>query len=115
MFNFFLGKMKKKLLLMLVLICSIALSIKSYRYANNSSLLISGNIEALSDDDLYEIVCGRDEGLCWAGEEYTVLGIEKWRCPYWTGSMTSQCKNGVRTGSTDYVEWYLWAKDKGII
>ena len=100
---------------MLVLICSVALSIKSYRYANNTSLLISENIEALSDDEIYEIVCGRDEGLCWAGEEYTTLGILRWRCPYWTGSMTSYCKASEREVSWDYAEWLIWAKNEGII
>lgn len=102
--------MKKKIVLSFVLVCSLVLSIISYKSVCSASLLASDNVEALSCDVDYEyylpavnITCGQYEGLCWAldNEWYDDPGIVG-KCTVFTGDMADWCKGFSYIRDEDY-------------
>lgn len=106
----------KKVLISIVMACSVVLSVFSYRTATNTFKLISGNIEALSDDEEEpEIVCGRNEGLCWAGVEESTYGKYRWDCYYWTGYTFTTCKHNQAEFNWSVDFWITFAQNNGLI
>jgi hypothetical protein len=85
--------MKKKVLVTAVLV-SVMFTAKSF-LSTNQALLVSDNIEAISEEtyeggDLpeVEITCGKKYGPCWDGYERPFLG---WKCPTFTGCVYDWC------------------------
>lgn len=85
--------MKKKVFVAAVL-ASALFTAKSF-LSTNQALLVSDNIEAISEEtyeggDLpeVEITCGQNWGRCWQGPD----GIISHSCPTFTGSVSHYCK-----------------------
>lgn len=76
----------KKISILLMLITSIALTYQSHRISKNSNLWFENRtIESLAGDDDYinggtlpecTILCGLEEGHCWAGEFDTFVLLD---------------------------------------
>ena len=84
--------MKKKLFVAAVL-ASALFTAKSF-LSTNQALLVSDNIEAISEEtyeggDLpeVEITCGKTYGPCWKGKEYLI----NYHCPTFTGCVYDRC------------------------
>jgi hypothetical protein len=99
----------KKQVLFVMLIASITLSYKSYRFSDNATLwLMDETIESLTKDGEFpdNLECGSENGICWAGEEKYFFGIIKyWTCPHFTGDKYTYCKSTQKEVSTSYDEW----------
>ena len=107
--------MKKKLFI-IAMICSVIMSVQAFRGSNFTSLLLKDNVEALSDDDEAEIVCGRYEGRCWAGTKCCDYRLNHWDCWYFTGYMVTQCKsNWDDFLNWDYQYWLDYAEQNNLI
>lgn len=85
--------MKKKVLFAAILVSAL-FTTKSFM-STNQSMLVSDNIEAISEEiydggDLpeVEIVCGAQYGFCWEGFWRPLLG---WKCPTFTGKIYDCC------------------------
>ena len=105
----------KKISILLMLITSIALTYQSHRISKNSNLWFENRtIESLAGDDDYinggtlpecTILCGLEEGHCWAGKFNTFGIIRHWECPHFTGDIYTYCKDKQHEVSTRYEDW----------